>query len=678
MSVRAVIIAVAGAVFIAAVGYINDQVARLGYFVSNLMPVIVFFPLVLAAALWNPLAGRLWARWRLRRAELAAIVALTLVACNIPSGVLRFFSRNMVMPVHANHTRVDWQRAGALERVPSYLLAGDGQFDPAFLQSVVEGSGGPMALSEIPWGKWLRPLSVWTPLVVLLSVASICLALIVHRTWSQRERLPYPMAQLAGSLMAGGEAHGPARPLYRNRLFLIGMGIVLAIHLANGINKWTDGQFIQVPLTLSFRAFQEKFPEMRQVPWSAAMLDVFIFPSAIAVACLVATDVSFSVGACFFVWFIVGSGLVAAGVNFQEDYPYGGGILPWQTAGSAAAMALILVYLGRRFYRLLLVRALGLGAGGEVEPHEVWACRVFLLSVAALAVLLTAIGLTWYMSLLIVGLILLGFVVIARINVESGLFLIQTKFQPLGVIIGIFGAEALGLRMLAILGMLSAVFALDRRVCLMPFALNAMRVLDTSRLRPGRAGLSITAVFLIALAVAIPVGLWADHSFGLLRGERYATQFAPTYAFTKVAREHRAMSVMSGSLERSEAMTGWQRIANMKPDRTCVIAMIAGAVGVLVLYRLRLRFTWWPLHPIMLIVWCVGGTYMIAYSFLIGWAIKTSTFRFGIRPALLRTFMMGVIVGDLAAAAIWMAVGAVYWLATGEAPKLYGVFPLSA
>ena len=42
------------------------------------------------------------------------------------------------------------------------------------------------------------------PLIGLGFVAAICLAVVVHKQWSQREHLRYPIAEVAGEFIAGG------------------------------------------------------------------------------------------------------------------------------------------------------------------------------------------------------------------------------------------------------------------------------------------------------------------------------------------------------------------------------------------------------------------------------------------------------------------------------------------
>ena len=91
---------------------------------------------------------------------------------------------------------------------------------------------------------------------------------------------------------------------------------------------------------------------------------------------------------------------------------------------------------------------------------------------------------------------------------------------------------------------------------------------------------------------------------------------------------------------------------------------------------LRLRLSWWPLHPLIFLVW---GTYAMARlsgSFLLGWMVRTVTVRIGGGAAyrVLVAFMVGVIAGDVLGLVGNMLVGVIYYLLTGLAPSVPAVF----
>ena len=280
------------------------------------------------------------------------------------------------------------------------------------------------------------------------------------------------------------------------------------------------------------------------------------------------------------------------------------------------------------------------------------------------------------MAILAVVMLLLIYLVLARINAESGLFHCEPLWEPIGVLLGFFGAYSIGLKGLAILAMFTAVLAIDPRETLMPFIVNGLKMCDSTGARPARLGWFSPAVLVVALAVAVPVVLWANYNFGVQSADTWSVQSVPTDAFNVVNRASTSLR-LSGTVEDSAALTPLQRLAAFDPDRRFVWFLGAGVVGVVALGWLRMRFTWWPLHPIILLV---AGTWTIeqySHSFLLGWMIKASVTGLGgakkYRSG--RTFMIGIIAGDLLGGLLFMAIGSIYYWQTHLPPSRYFVFP---
>ena len=82
---------------------------------------------------------------------------------------------------------------------------------------------------------------------------------------------------------------------------------------------------------------------------------------------------------------------------------------------------------------------------------------------------------------------------------------------------------------------------------------------------------------------------------------------------------------------------------------------------------LRLRFARWPLHPVVFLVW--GTPWMVRYapSFLLAWLLKGLIMKFGGKGSYERSrrFFVGLVVGEIVAAAVWAVVSVVYYGRTG-------------
>ena len=82
----------------------------------------------------------------------------------------------------------------------------------------------------------MTPLFTWLPLVLLVIVGFIGLALVLHRQWSEHERLPYPIATFAQSLWGSDKEGGGS--VLSERAFWVAAGVVLGIHLLNFAHIW--------------------------------------------------------------------------------------------------------------------------------------------------------------------------------------------------------------------------------------------------------------------------------------------------------------------------------------------------------------------------------------------------------------------------------------------------------
>ncbi|MHC4715968.1 MAG: DUF6785 family protein [Planctomycetota bacterium] len=683
MTLRAVILGMLGAVLIAAVGYVNDQVLNLVSITDGrLLPVIVFGSLTLAMLTVGPLLGKVWPGGRFKSSELAIIVALMLIGCSIPTGGLfGTFVHSLALPAHHQQQSPGWQEQHLLDYAPPSMLPAEGRYDDTATRGLLMGlgkEGEPIGLGDVPWHHWRAPLMTWMPMVVLAAACMVCLGLIVHRQWSVREHLRYPIAEFATSLMAqDGRAFGP---IFRDRLFLVGFLTVLAIRTVNGLNAWYPDTVPRIPLMFNFGGAAELVPWLTRDPWGWDLFFVYVCPIAVAFSFFLASDIALSLGLSQWIFIPISAFLITRGVDISSGY-LSGGAVAWQRFGSYLAFAGILLYAGRHYYRNVLIQAVTFRRRDGVEAYAGWACRVLIAAAIALAAIMVSLGLDWLMAVLMVLLMLLMFVGTARIAAETGLFYIMPRWLPVAILFGLYGAYAMGPGALVILGMLCVVLCLDPGSSIMPYFVNALRICDLSagkagRFRPGRIGLASMGVYVAGVAVAVPVVLWAAYNFGLSRTQ-WRFDRVPTMTF-RMASE--AVTRLSQSEDLAGAtQLGWlERILNIDPSGMFLWSAGAGVALVLVIGVLRLRMPRWPIHPIIFLVWQTWPMARLHHSFMLGWVLKTLITRFGGHGAYgkAKALMIGVIAADMLAGLGFMIAGAIYHAVTGLAPARYAIIPM--
>jgi len=683
---RAILIGLIGAVIIATGGYYVGQVSRLNRFVCGQFPIIVYGPLVLAALLINPFLSVIRSRRRrLRPAELCVIIAATLAACSIPSnGLLRYFTRIVIMPLHLNEVQVGWKEKELLKDVPPAMLVNQGRFEPTapqdekLVRGFVAGLGKQnqaIGVEQVPWAQWSQTLAFWGVLILLFAAASVALALIVHPQWSKRERLRYPIAVFADSMLGSDESQ--PQPIYRQRWFWLALGLVFAYHLVNGLYVWWPDQLIRIPLRFDFSALTSKYKYLRHGWGAMTMGRPTIWPTAVALAFFLARDVTFSVGISQPLATVLGAFLLDMGLSRPEDF-ITGGTFQWQRAASCLALALMLLYLGRRYYSVVLSQALTFRRrGSEAEGYSVWACRVLLVSLAALVIVLCFWAeLSFPLALAFVLLAMLAYLAVARITAEFGMFYVQIVWLPVAVLFGLFGGKALGPSGLITLGLLSTVFVTQPEESLMTFVLIGLKIGEGRRLSPGKAGGVAAIGFVLALAAALPFAVWVDYSYGGCISGWWDSSGISSLTFRALQQTKDELR-LTGELAKSRTMDGTDRLLSARPNSAFLWSAGLGFAAVLVTYVLRLRYTWWPIHPIMFLVWETWASAVFFHSFLLAWVLQVLITRFGTHEVhrAAKHAMVGIIAGELLGGMLWMCVGGAHFAATGVRPPYYNIFP---
>jgi hypothetical protein len=175
--------------------------------------------------------------------------------------------------------------------------------------------------------------------------------------------------------------------------------------------------------------------------------------------------------------------------------------------------------------------------------------------------------------------------------------------------------------------------------------------------------------------LALVVILGCAYSIGI-NHSGFAHWRVPTIPF-RAASPHVTRLEAQGNVERSRNLSGFERIANIRPTKEFMGAFGTGFVFVLIFAFLRLRFTKFPLHPLLFVVWATCPLSNFFQSFLIGWLIKVMVQKYGGNAMIqkLKPLAFGVVAAEVVGALIFMIVGAVYYFTTGDLPISYTYFP---
>ena len=699
MTVRSIILAFVCSIFIAACGYINDAVLYLESFTNgSLLPIIVIGTLALFVMVFNPLLGLVSKKLQLKGGELALIVAVSCAACSIPGrGMLEQFTHTMVMPYHWERVTPDWKQKHVLQYAPkgALIVMPDEKTEPdlhtevyertvtAYLigaQKAAEGDR-PMwrsfkdAVHRVPWADWRAPLTTWMPLVFLSALASVCLALITYRQWSAHEYLSFPIADFNATLIEREE--GKLYPaICRNRMFWVGLLILLFIRVNNGLCVWYPDYYIPIQLAWSLAPFSKVWPNLFRVPYGSSLLVFRFFPLVVAFAFFLSSEISLTLAVSQICWVICAFPMVTVGMNLNTDWV--GGWQGWQRAGACIMMFFFLLYTGRHYYWHVLLNALGIRRGESVKDgaENAWPMRLLIMAFIAMVVLITRLGLEWPFALITVALMLMTFVIVSRISAETGLFFIQPRWTIFGLLTAGLGSFAFPPRAQIICGLVCVFLSIDQCQALMPYVTNGLKLCERTKVSTKKYGWSTLAMYIIAMTIAVAVLLIAVYTWGAPQNMDWSYKRLPTMAFRTALPEILQLEAV-GSLEEADTLPWWQRMSRIMPRENFVGAFVFGIVVVWFFSFLRLRVPWWPLHPGMFLLWATYPMEQTCHAFFCGYLIKVCAIRFGGMKLVrkLKPFMVGVIAGELLSAVIFMIVGFIYYLNTGETPKIYRWFP---
>ncbi len=640
---------------------------------NQALPPAVFFLLALVLLLLNPLLARLAPALFLRKRELLVILSLWLLA-----SVVCYLSLAQPLTSLVGTALNQDQAKATVQRVKlDQYLAPRLFLDTAASNKFHYGIGDGMrrvALADIPWADWLRPLGFWIPFSLLTVLLGSALVRMVHRQWSKHELLTYPLADFSHTLL---EYRPGARlpAVFYHRGFMIGALLICLVYLVNGLQGYFP-LMVNIPLSYFHMDIIKSFPFIQKYCGREgySLFRGHFYPLVICIAVLLPTEISFS---CWAGWvlMVLGTGfyfLVTGEVIGTTETGF-------LTAGMYVAMLCAIVFVGRKEYAAICRHAFSFRKSADAALNAAArACRVFvavaLLMVCALAYagmdLLTAAAFVAAFSLVVI--------LAARFTAETGIpWLVNFSGTATYLPLTILGAAAVGPRSMALLATVGAVFAVGNGMA------NTVAIQETT---VGKAAektvapefrkwfnIILFAGLLAALLLSIAANLSNSYSVGggnSLSGVNWPNEMEG--AAKKVARLE-----VEGLAGKAAGFGLAEKAASIQADPGFWRFFCFGAVLVGLCMFMRLRFTWWPFHPLPLLMlneWCMSRLYV---SFLAGWLIKTAILRVGGGKVFsdVKPFFLGVIFGQCLIAGGWAVVNTIYYLLTDTPPPNIQIFP---
>lgn len=598
---------------------IGMERVRAGPYVTSISLLFnVIFIMALLAA-WCRLVGRRWPALALRRGEMITIYAM-LAMCSAMAGMDMAQALVMVISHKAWFATPEnrWDQLFAHTPPPWLMVQG---------KQVVRGwfEGNSTLYRPDVLLAWAKPLAWWVAFMGVLFFGMACLNVLVRQQWADRERLTFPIVQLPLALAE------PGHPLVRGKLFWAGVAIAAAVDLLNGLSYL----FPAVP------ALNVANLNLRQNlvthPWSAIdWLPVTFYPAVIGLSFLLPVDLLFSCWFFYFWWKAERVLSAQFGLDVVPQFPY----INQQMFGAYLGVAVGLLWAGRGYLRQVWRRARGQPSEVDDKQEALSYRGAFIglgVSVALVLAFCLYAGMSWVMASAFLALYLVLSVTVSRVRAEFG-SPVHDYHQsgPDFVLPEALGPQAMGR---GDLGMFAMFYWFNRayRSHPMPHHLESIQMANRTAMDARRM-----FWFLAVLApIGLAVGCWAYLHLGYTLGT--TAKFFAGYGYGG-----ETLGRLQTYLE-----------APREPGVGAAMAMLVGGLAALALFAMRVRYIWWPWHPVGFAIagsWSINLCWM---PMLIAWAVKVAVLRYGGLKMLRRAMplFLGLIVGEAIVGCGWSLYG---------------------
>jgi hypothetical protein len=596
---RALLVALALLLVLLPVSFFVEQVTHgMREFSARVPPLAALGLAFLLTAANHGWARRRPGRGMSRREILVIYVLLTIGGPLVSLGVMQWFLSCPLGPQYYAHTMPQWQDA-FLREVPAW-------FHPrgwAAAEGFFQGD------SAVPWSAWWVPLAAWSSFFAALFGATLCTFLLLGRQWIRHERLTFPVAQVpleAVRESGDGSARLPAAPAFWLGFAACSL-LVVWDHLARiypSLPRLALGgnRLLTAGGTGPLVGFGD--------------LWLCLWPWCIALAYLMPKELTFSMWCCWFIRVACTMAAIAAGAAPRKPEQWGDSSFPapyYQGGGAMIALGLLLLWTSRR----QIAHALRAAGTGSREAGDGLAYRWVVLGLAAcvgyLVLFCCRAGMRPGLALALVGLILAAHLVWARLRAENGMAFIEFPLPVDSFMLKPFGnglyRPAEIITILATRWSYSPGWGESCEV-ITGSSMDALKISDAGRIRGGSLTLAIGGVFALALALGSFIELSGTYHYGYYK-------LVPLPGWQE-------MYTRMGGAEIYDAVTN-----PSPPDPAALAALAAGAAVTLGLAQLRLRFWWWPLHPVGYLAANVWGAQWWWSPLFIGWLLKSLTVRYG-------------------------------------------------
>ncbi len=311
-----------------------------------------------------------------------------------------------------------------------------------------------------------------------------------------------------------------------------------------------------------------------------------------------------------------------------------------QMVGAFAVFFLFILWLSRDHLKLV-VRSVYRGRELIQECHGLLCPRlalfIFVAGFIGVAAWLSLFGMDLLPTLFFLVICFMLQLVNSRLICQGGLPYLTLPLAPPDGFLAFFQTRLIAPVTLYMALVVQKVTFLDIRESLMPSLFHSAKLSEGSNPR---------FRFLIGILLAICVGMVVSFVAYLALYYKFGLNTLPDeWAVETSRRIHENFAQLLNHPE--------------EPKRWSMIFTMVGAGVMSLLVAGYHHFIWWPLHPIGYLTTYSSAMQILWFGFFIGWLCNTLVLRYGgvARFKEVRRIFIGLIVGDITMAIVWLIVG---------------------
>jgi uncharacterized membrane protein len=582
----------------------------------------VLFSSFMVVALWvNALLVVTGGNLALNRSELIVVYIMLLVVASVSTmGLCETILPAITGAFYYVSPENKWAEL-LFPHLPREIMIDDGSGNSNFF----EGFG--TATYRIPYEIWVRPMLLWSVLLLGLYMAMISAAVILRRQWMDRERLAYPLVQVAQVLIRGEDKEA-VNPFFKKKAMWYGAAIPIVVGLFTGLSKYFPG-FPIIQIAWSFPIF------------GGQAINMTLSFAVLGFSYLISPDIAAGIWGFALLAKVERALFVTSGVVKTQDVwsVRVTELINYQGMGALCIFVALGLWVGREHLVEVGRKFLGLDSqlndDDEIMPYR---AAVFGLLGGSLVMLLwfVYLGVPWWTALIFIVVAMVIFTGISRVVAESGIpALIAPMVAPDFMVWGL-GSTLLGTKAIATFSM-SYIFSADIRVFLMGMVANGLKLIEGMDRRSRRY---VFWAITIALFLGLTGSLWTVMQLAYRDGGINTSSWF--------------FNGMPNVIYRTAVKT-------LEPHGVYWEGMGfagVGAAGMILLTWLRQRFLWWPLHPIGFPIMASSLIDWMWFSIFLAWLIKVVVLKYGGAPLFSRSrdFFLGIIVGRMLISGIWLVI----------------------